>query len=72
MTEQDSETNQLLQKMTEQISQLQAQVTMLQQKPPPWLKKNCRLVEVSDAMKAFLEVVFSGTMDSDDCTARIK
>ena len=80
MTEQDSETNQLLQKMMEQISQLQAQVTALQQKPPEPMETlaeekpstSCRLVKVSDATKAFLETAFSGTMDNDDRTARIK
>jgi len=65
--------------MTEQIMQLQAQVKALQQQPADPMKTTSEeeattdgLVNITDATKAFLEAVFSGTMDNDDHIARIR
>jgi len=65
--------------MTEQIMQLQAQVKLLQQQPANPMETTSEeeattdgLINITDAMRAFLEAAFSGTMDNDDCTACIR
>ena len=76
MADKDSATNQLL----KQISQLQAQVTTLRQKPAnpmdtapkEELPADSRLIEITNTMRHFLETTFSGTMDNDNRTACIK